>query len=413
MAEGPVHSPPIARPAAPRTLLDVVKRHAPEIHERIAGPRNPELDALSYIVKRAMASQSEDDPALRSQIHSLPPESIATILLKAYRPKESYAIMMSGPEIIEFIARWKGDAESIPSPWPAWFIPSRPACGETRPGSLQSFAEFVERWHAEPKPGCDADPEVASSEFSAVFANVLKGVESLAARNSGLLAGLAADACEFIACLLATQPEAAAARFVITDMLIADKRTISDMQPEGTYADIGCGMSGVACMHALDRRLVLVDNDALMTGILASYARRTGRGNAEVRNTDITSGTCDEGSLGLANVEYVLHYLSEGQIVDAIRNLAPALADNGLMHIWEPEEGCCRFESPEKINAIRMGLAGSGLFFFERRIELRSIWSPLVRSKWDVEFVAARRREELERAMAVRDSALQSQDPDP
>ena len=406
MAEGPIaHSPTVIGPAPPRRVLEVVRQHAPEIHERIAGPGNPELESLYYTMKKSIASQSEHDPALRSQIYSLPPESIATVLLNVYRPNENHAIMMSGPEIIEFIARWKGAEDSIPLPGSTGFVPSRPACGQIRPGSLQSFEEFVERWHAEPKPGCDADPEVASSEFSAVFAKALKAVESLASKNAGLLAGLAADAGEFVACLLATRPEAAAARLGIVDLAIADKRRISGMQPQGTYAEIGCGMGGVACMNALDRRLVLVDNNTLMTGILASYARRTGKENVDIRNSDIASSACDAGPLGLANIEYVLHYLSEKQITDAIRNLVPALADNGLMHIWEPEVGCCRFESPEKIKAIGDALAASGLFFLYRRIELDSILSSFGRSKWDVEFIAARREEELERARLMMDSA--------
>ena len=246
------HPLPVARPAQPRTMLEVVRQHAPEIHDSIVSPRKPELDALSHVLKKEIASRPGVCPDLGARIYSLPAASLATVLLNAYRPDEEVAIRMTGPEIIEFIARWKGDDASVPLPGSAGFVPSRPVCGEMRPGSLQSFEEFVKRWHAEPEPGCDADPEVASSEFSAVFAKVLEGVESLTAKNAGLLEGLAAGAGEFLSCFLAMQQETAAPYFKLGEGAIADRRNISGMQPDGAYADIGCGKYGVIGMHALE-----------------------------------------------------------------------------------------------------------------------------------------------------------------
>lgn len=142
---------------------------------------------------------------------------------------------------------------------------------------------------------------------------------------------------------------------------------------------------------------MLIDNDAFITKMLASYASRLGRKDVEVRNVDIVSTAYEAGSLGLANLDYVLHYMSEGQIADAISRLVPALAHNGLMHITEPEAGCCGLESPEKISAMRTELGRHGLFVAEKKAERGG---RILRSErvCIVEFVAARREEDLERA---------------
>ena len=393
------HPLPVARPAQPRTMLEVVRSYAPQIHDSIVSPRKPELDALSHVLKKEIASQPGICPDLGARIYSLPDASVAMILLNVYRPRENGRIRTYDPEVAEFIARWKGDATEVPLPES---VAHEPDDSGTMPGSSQSFETFMRRRRDGQQPECDEDP--GPSEFSDILTTAMEDVERLTMGNTGLLEKMVAEASEFLACFLVAQPEAAAARLSIAEKATLDRRHFSDMQPEGAYAEIGCGEDGVTSIQALDRKLVLIDNSILMTKMLSSYLSKLGRRDAEVRNTDILSADYGEASLGFANIEFVLHYFSEGQIADVIGRLAPALAYNGLMHIREPEMGCCDLDNPKKINAIRSALAMHGLFVAENKEKNVHPWLGYCMG-CTVEFVAARREEELGRARRMMDSA--------
>jgi hypothetical protein len=402
MAGGPVLKLlPVSGTARPRTMLEVVRRHAPAIYESIVIPGTSELDAISSAMKKALSSQDGVGAGLKAQIHSLPPSAIATILLNVYKPEEHTDVIITGPDVIEFIARWKGGEESIDLPR---YGGGAPAVLGITLGSAQSFELYAASWHDGLKPGREPEPDAANSEFSILFGDVLRAVEELTAKNARLLGGMASDAAEFLACLLAVQPVSAAASFGLAHAgYSANVRNISDMQPQGAYADICCGNNGIIALDELHRPLLLLDSNALMTETLRSYASRVGRGDADVRTCDVVSASYEPGSLGLANIEFSLHHLSEPQIADALSRIVPALGPNGVLHIWEPQVGCCRHESPAKISAIRESLARHGLFSLDR-IHQTDPMGFALNFKFNVEFFAARRPEDRDRAAAVRDS---------
>jgi hypothetical protein len=401
MVGGPVPRQPATDPTRPMRMLDVVRQGAPGIYESLIKPGSPELDAFAFVIKRALASQNGVTPELSSQIYSLPSQSVATVLLHAYNPAENKPIMITGPDVIEFIARWKGDEERVLPPWSTGNVQGPVPSGTILPGSAQSFQDFVARWHEGPEAGCEQEPEVASSEFSAVYGRVLKAVGEITSKNAEFLTQMAQSAIDFMACLLEAQPKAAADCFRIPELLATDTRNISAMQPEGTFANMGCGKDGIIAINALERPLLLVDRSALLTGILGSYAARRGRKDVTVVNSDIVSATYAPGSVGLGCFEFVLHYLTRPQIEETIGRFVPALAQNGMLHVWEPECGCCGFESRDKINAVRAALARSGLIVREKEHRRNSeiLFSPKVYFEW----VAARRQSDLEIGTAVRD----------
>ncbi len=353
---------------------------APGILEPIIGQRRRGLDELSSAVKSAIASQRGVDSTLREQIDSLSPACVAMILLGTYRPRETHELGIKDPEVMAFVARWKWGGESVQLPLPRLDETS----GE---GDIGKVLDFIKVMAAK----------------SAFFNEVVERIGKLTARNTGLLRRIAADAGEFLSCFLTEQPEAAGSQFSFEEVSFVNKLRISSIQPEGVFADIGCGEDGLICVDVLDRPLLLTDKNALVTGMLASYSSRQGREDVDVRTDDIVSTSYEPGSLGLINMQLVLHYLSERRIARAIGNLAPALAYNGLMHIVEPEAGCCGFDSPGKISVIRRELRRHGLFVAEGLMEERNHPSCRLEKRSIVEIVAARREEDFGRTSATRD----------
>jgi len=348
---------PRKQPKEEKTMLEVVRNLAPEIHGIIAGPKTDklqELDALTARVKERIRKEYNE-----SRLDALPPSSLAMLLLQLYRPNEHARTMVSAPEVIEFIARWAPERTSI----------HLDDCRGRRiindeevvPGSSRAFEYFVKDKQDRIQPVDSFDIYEFSSEFENFFLDAVRRVKESLNWKVWLLEEMAADAAEFMASFLATRPKDAGPRFGIWMETIENSRALSKLQPKGAYAEIGCGEDGLALIEALDRPLILVDKDSLIARMTASFAKRMDKTNVRVICTDVSDLNLEPGSAGLINVRYVLHYLPEDQIPGVITRLISSLTRDGMLRIKEPEYGCCKLESPAKIETIRKALAASSL----------------------------------------------------
>ncbi len=381
-----------ARRAPGRTAFcDAVRDLAPEVHDTISkGGPSSELASLSDGLKERIIRAGNPSKTLMKQIEALPPTSLAMALLHAYRPNENDTIRMDPLEVIEFFARWEGASAAMGRRYGA-------------KGSPGCFEGYVKEVYGKPTGKRGAEVRSAHPEFPEEFLGVMEKVAGFVRGIAGENVGLAS---RFLSCFLVAQPKTAAKRFEAAEEAIADKRRVAGIQPRGVYADIGCGEDGISCIDTLDRDLLLIDNSALVTGMLSSYVGRIGRSNVTVETQDLRTAGYSTTSIGLANIEFVLHYLSTDEIASGISRLVPSIAPFGFVHIKDPERNCCGLESLEKLDAIRESLVEQRLHVAERLEEVSFSWiwaSPEDNKTMTREFLGSKSREELESALSRRE----------